>query len=124
MASPMKKPPALTATYCLALPGVKFANVFTPRSLSSRCASGPERNRSVMWCDWSNSAHEVRQASCSVRQLVNSGATGKACGRTADWRSSSTGDPARLMAASRVIGPMPGITRGTRTRPHPASGQS
>ena len=32
MASPMKWPSALTATYCLALPGPKFANVLTPRS--------------------------------------------------------------------------------------------
>ncbi len=124
MASPMKKPPELTATYCLALPGVKFANVLTPKSLSSRSASGPLMNRSVMWCDWSNSAHEVRQASCSVRQLVNSGATGKACGRTVDWRSISTGDPARLMAASRLIGPMWGSTPGRSARPHAASGQS
>jgi hypothetical protein len=41
-------PSALTATYCLALPGLKFANVFTPNRLSSFSASGPLRNRSLM----------------------------------------------------------------------------
>ena len=57
-----------------------------------------------MWCDWSNSTHEVRQAFCSVRQLVNSGATGKACGRAVDWRSSSTGDPARRDRGLQILG--------------------
>ncbi len=116
MASPMNWPPALTATYCLALPGPKFANEFTPSRLSSLSASGPLRNRSVMWCDWSNSTHEVRQAFCSVRQLVNSGATGKACGRAVDWRSSSTGDPARVIAASRLSDPMSAATSHGRSR--------
>ena len=110
MASPMNCPAALTATYCLALPVPKLANELTPKPLSSRSASGPLRNRSVMWCDWSNSTHEVRQACCSVRQLVNSGATGKACGRAVDCRSSSTGEPARRIAASRLIAPMSSAT--------------
>jgi len=38
----------------------------------TRRASGPEMNSSGMWCDWSNSAADSRQARCSSRQFVNS----------------------------------------------------
>ncbi len=120
MASPMNCPSALTVTYCLALPGPKPANVLTPKSDSSRSASGPLRYRSVMWWDWSNSAQEVRQARCSERQLVNSGATGNKCGRALELRSSSTGDPACAIAASRLdcgitCSPLPGRDPAVRT---------
>ena len=44
---------------------------------SSRSASGPVMNRSVMWWDWSSSAQVSTHDRCSERQLLNSGVTGK-----------------------------------------------
>ena len=82
----------------------KFANVFTPRSLSSRSASGPAMNRSVMWWDWSSSAHVRAHARCSDRQFVNSGAIGNVWAGVAAFRSRSTGFPTREIAAARLSG--------------------
>ena len=65
---------------CFAWSTWKFAKLFTPTSESSLSASGPVMNRSVMWCDWSSSATDVRHACCSDRQLLNSGVTGKTVG--------------------------------------------
>jgi hypothetical protein len=90
----------------LGLSGSEVAEVLAPKRLSRSKAPGPRRKKSVMWWDWSNSTQQVRQARCSERQLVNSGATGKAYGRAGECRSSSTGDPARLIAASRLSDPM------------------
>ena len=61
-------------------------------------------NRSVMWCDWSSSATDVRHACCSERQLLNSGVTGKTVGRACALRSSATGLPARAMACASDSG--------------------
>src|SRR5690606_35260731 len=58
---------------------------------------------------------EVRQAVCSDLQFVNSGATGKVCGRTVELRSSSTGDPTRWIADSRLSKPMTSTTSCART---------
>lgn len=63
-----------------------------------------------MWCDWSSNAHDVRHALCSDRQLVNSGATGKACGRTGESRITATADPTRWIAASRLSAPTTSTT--------------
>jgi hypothetical protein len=120
MASPIRWPPALTATYCLALFTPKFANVFTPRSLNSRSASGPSTNRSVMWWDWSSSAHVVAHARCSERQFVNSGAIGNVWARAAEFRSSSTGLPARAIAAARLSGGTPPTVGKPGPCPHRA----
>ena len=57
-----------------------------------------------MWCDWSNSAHVVRQDACSSRQLVNSeGTTGNAYGPICELRSRSTGFPTFCNASSRFL---------------------
>ena len=66
-----------------------------------------------MWWDWSKSAQVSRQACCSERQFVNSGATGKVYGRAAALRSSSTGLPTLAIAASRLSP----VTAGPRFRP-------
>src|SRR3954462_11636629 len=102
MASPIRWPSGETATNCLALPGPKVAKVLTARSLNSRGASGPSTNRSVMWWDWSSRAQLSSHARCSVRQLVNSGFTGKVLGGKLRFRRSSTGLPARARAAARL----------------------
>src|SRR3954464_2946259 len=134
IASPMRWPSGATATNCLALPGPKFAKVLTARSLNSRSASAPSTNRSVMWWDWSSRAQLSSHARCSVRQLVNSGCTGKVLGGKLRLRSSSTGLPARARAAARlsdgmtrVVLPLgggcatgPGGGGHPATRPHPS----
>ena len=90
---------------CFAESTVNFANELTARSCRSLSASGPLMNRSVMWCDWSSSAHDVRQDCCSLRQLLNSGATGKTVGLDCALRRYSTGLPASAMASARLCGP-------------------
>src|SRR4051794_13690099 len=123
MASPMRWPSGLTATNCLALPGPKFAKVLTARPLSSRSASGPSTNRSVMWCDWSSSAQVSSQDRDSVRQLVNSGCTGKVLGGKARFRRSSTGLPARASAAARLSDDMSGTFRARGKDRGPGGGE-
>jgi len=56
-----------------------------------------------MWCDWSNSAHVSRHATCSSRQFENSAGTfGYTYGPIWELRTSSTGLPVVCSSSSRL----------------------
>ncbi len=75
MPSPMTPPSGEVGTNCLAMLTGKLAKLLMPVSDSSLRASGPETNRLIMWCDWSNSTAVLAHAICSRRQLENSAGT-------------------------------------------------
>ena len=57
-----------------------------------------------MWCDWSNSTAESRQARCSSRQLVNSlGTTGYTYAPICELRSNFDGVAGGLEHAFEIL---------------------
>ena len=99
----MSWPSSLTATYCLAASTGKYSTLLMAVSRISFSASLPLMLRSARWWDWSYSTALLRQASCSSRQLVNSGVTGVlTIGGLCDSQSMVCGLPASVIFCSRL----------------------